>query len=91
MIVEIVHYRDPDQSCDVAVFVDGIEVRERARLFEGDSVRYVSIDPGAGYSRSDWDAARIEDMVGLSPDAQTKVGMCYDDADESRYIDEDGE
>lgn len=90
MIVEIVHYRDPDSACDVAVFVDGIEVNERARLFADDSVRYISIDPGAGYARSDWKAARAEDTEGpLSDDARAKVVACYDDADESKYIDED--
>lgn len=81
MAVEIVHYRDPDSSCEVAVFVDGVRVQD---------VTYVSIDPGAGYSRSDWDEGKTQDMLVLSANAAIQAALYYEDADESKYIDEDG-
>jgi len=74
--VEVIHYRDPDSSCEMYVFVDGAKV----------SLREVTIDPGAGYSRSDWDEHRAESLDRLSPKAQEVATRWFDSAEESKYI-----
>ena len=76
--VEVIHYRDPDSSCEMCVFVDGVEVAVTAE---------VTIDPGAGYSRADWDQQRAEGLAGLSPSARALATRCFDSAeDKSEYI-----
>lgn len=51
-IIEILHGRDPDSSCELTVFVDGVRVEEYALL---------DVDPGAGHERESW-LERIESV-----------------------------
>lgn len=83
MLVEIVHYRDPDSSCDVAVFVDG------ERIADND-LTMISIDPGAGHSRGEWDFGRAEALATprLSDAAHARALACFEDCDESKYIED---
>ncbi|MBO0838921.1 MAG: hypothetical protein J2P28_25875 [Actinobacteria bacterium] len=75
MKVEVIHYRDSDSACDVAVFVDGEPVDHRE----------VSFDPGAGFTREDWNEIRQE-FEGLSPAARAVAEHWFDMASESKYI-----
>ena len=75
-VVEVVHYRDSDSSCEMYVFVDGAAV----------SFREVTIDPGAGYGRSDWDEHRAESLDGLTPHARDLATRLFDEAEESAHI-----
>lgn len=58
--VEALHVRHPDIECGVQIWVDGRKVEDHA---------YVDIDPGRGYSRTDWTEARelIDDVHGHTP------------------------
>ncbi|MHB1525019.1 MAG: hypothetical protein ACYCZN_01845 [Candidatus Dormibacteria bacterium] len=76
-VVEVVHYRDPDASCEMRVFVDGAEV----------SFNEVTIDTGAGYSLADWDEHRERALDGLSTKAHDLATRWFDSAeDKSEYI-----
>lgn len=75
-VVEVLHYRNPDVGCTMLVFLDGAMV----------SFCEVTIDPGAGYSRSDWDDHRAESLDRLSPNAQEVATRWFDSAEESKYI-----
>lgn len=48
MKVQILHQRDPDSACTITVWVDGVEL-------DWKGIEIEDIDPGAGYSREDWD------------------------------------
>lgn len=75
--VEVVHYRDPDASCQIRVFVDGAEV----------PFNEVTIDPGAGYSLADWEAHRERVVAGLSAEARDLARAWFDSAEaNSEYI-----
>lgn len=50
--VQIVHGRNPDAECGLTVFVDGQRVDAEVE----------DIDPGRGYTRSDWDV-RLRDAA----------------------------
>ena len=83
MKVEVIHYRIPDAYCVVSVIVDGKLQTDHTE---------VSIDPGAGYSRADWnEQRRLALDRGLTPAARDIVESSYEDADQSEYIDEDRE
>lgn len=57
-MIEIIHYRDPDRTCDLVVFVDGKEVAWTDAKIE-------TIDPGAGWEglKGEWDR-RTRDLTG---------------------------
>ena len=75
--VEVIHYRDSDSSCEIYVFVDGEEVAVTAE---------VTIDPGAGYSRADWDQHRAASLAGLTPHARDLGTRLFEEAEASEYI-----
>ncbi len=79
--VEVLHVRDPDSSCSIAVWVNGVETRDFAE---------VDSDPGAGYMRSDWDehTRSIEANEKLS-EAFRAAAVAERDGTESQYIKED--
>lgn len=78
MKIEVVHYRDPEEGCDLSVFVDGV-------LAE---VNVCNIDPGAGYDRNTWEEVRDAQIVSLSAGASVRALRFYEDADASPYIGE---
>ena len=79
--VEVLHVRDPDSSCDVRVWVNGIAVNV---------TYYEDIDPGAGYSLEDWDdqTAYIRTLTFpvLSEPFLREILEARDAARDSRYI-----
>lgn len=48
--VQILHSRDPDSSCEIEVWLDGVKT---------DSYTVEDLDPGRGWTREDWDE-RVE-------------------------------
>lgn len=77
--IEILHTRDPDASCEMTVWVDGVRV---------DNVTVEDIDPGRGYEGDDWDestadVATIEHYTPEFREAVVAVRNAYSD---NRYI-----
>jgi hypothetical protein len=54
--IAVIVVRDPDGPTRTVLFVDGVEVPES-------NVDQYDVDPGAGSTRTDWDASTTE-MVG---------------------------
>ncbi len=83
MTVEILHEREPDGSCTVRVFVDGNET----------GFAYVSVDPGAGHTVSDWDEAtahQADPARGYSESFRVAVTAAYAAGRKSKYVEEEG-
>jgi hypothetical protein len=71
--VEVIHDRDSDGGCDVAVYIDGKEVE----------FTFFDIDPGRGHIRSEWDEETTSSIAGASPDVAVIVKALRDDAAEN--------
>ena len=84
--IEILHVRDPDQSCVHTVFVDGVEVSYGAFTME-------SVDAGAGGSRKEWNEhtefLRNENPEGHSPAFLEATLEARAEDSESKYLDDD--
>lgn len=80
--IELMVVRDPDSSDDVTMFVDGVETTEYAEEH---------IDPGAGYSLSDWNAHTESVMTdeSYSPAFREKVAEYRDEFKGNQYIEDD--
>lgn len=81
-MIEILHMRDPDYECDLVVFLNGERV---------ENVAIEDIDPGRGYSRSDWDE-RIADAhedAKSSPAFREAVVQALVDMGGNQYIEDD--
>lgn len=81
MRVEILHVRDPDSECGVTVWLDGVPA----------DYIYQDIDPGRGYSRSEWDeriAAARADMD-TSEAFSAAVVEALEHTSDNKYIEED--
>ena len=61
--IEVVMVRDPEQATEVEVFVNGHPLRESPQI----SLAQYDIDPGAGYTWSDWVNSRAHDIAEASP------------------------
>ncbi|WP_396908029.1 hypothetical protein [Mycolicibacterium sp.] len=48
MRIDVVHQRDPDASCDIAVYVDG----QKVEFHDWD------FDPGTGYTEADFEETK---------------------------------
>jgi len=57
MRVDVIHQRDPDSSCYIVVYVDGVKVNHNEWSF----------DPGAGYDMEDFKEDRKETLE-VAPD-----------------------
>jgi len=80
MLIEVIHSRDPDTSCDIHVYVDGVAVA---------SFTEIDIDPGAGYTREGWNEHRKDSLAALtSPMAIARAAVLFDCAAESQYIED---
>ena len=77
--IEILHHRDPDASCVLRVFVDGVEIQEYT---------VEDIDPGAGYEADEWDEriADVKDTPTYSPAFAAATLETLGDASDSPYI-----
>lgn len=57
----LIHTRDPDYPCEVRVFYQGYELTP---------VRMITLDPGAGYTKDDYDESRqtaVDEVKALGP------------------------
>jgi hypothetical protein len=75
--VEILHQRDPDSSCVVTLFLDGVET---------DDFTLEDIDPGAGYSPAEWDERVAEVRTSYSPAFRTATLLALGESNDSPYI-----
>jgi hypothetical protein len=71
--VEVVVYRDPDHETTVEVFRGG-------QPADPEAVAITIIDPGKGWARVDWHAARQAASHGASPPAAALIRELYDHA-----------
>lgn len=79
MTIEILHWRDPDSSCDIQVWIDGVEIRDLV---------VENVDPGAGWEREDWDESTraVTESSELSEPFKAAVLEARALAGESKYI-----
>lgn len=77
--VEVLHQRDPDEGCDITVWVNGI--KHDAEIDD--------IDPGRGYDVDDWDEQtdELRARPGLSDAFRSAAVAARVDARSSKYID----
>lgn len=79
MKIEIVATRDPDGENEYAVFVDGVR--------DDSAVQIYDIDPGRGYSRSDW--LEFRTIEGASPAANDYHEQTVDSYVHSEWIEDE--
>lgn len=77
---EVLHVRDPDSACNIRLWVNGVEV----------SFDEVSVDPGAGWLRSDWDdyTATIEQPAEYSPGFKAAALEARNEWADNKYVEE---
>lgn len=80
--VEIIHHRDPDMSCRLILFIDGVEIDGGYDVYE--------VDAGAGHLRTEWDQATDEQCAGASPGVAARLRPLRTSvADYSDQVDDD--
>lgn len=80
MKLTILHVRDPDNACDVTVFIDGVQVPWQ-------EVEMVDIDAGRGYDLEDWEESIAwAEKMPKSP-LRDAVLEAYGDPPGATYID----
>ncbi|HLH45887.1 MAG TPA: hypothetical protein VKV25_01935 [Acidimicrobiales bacterium] len=62
MRIELVHVRDPEGSCEMQVFVDGVPAGKA-----GVEVAEFTVDAGAGCTAEEWHEATEHDCAVASP------------------------
>lgn len=67
--IEVVMVRDSEHATEVEVFVNGHPLRESPQI----SVAEFDVDPGAGYTWSDWVDSRAADIAAASPAAASAL------------------
>lgn len=79
--IEVLHERDPDSSCDISVYLDGVLARTTEQ----------SVDPGAGGSRADWaqHTANVEADETLTPAFRAASVEALNRHADSQYLDDD--
>lgn len=77
--VEVIHWRDPDNSCEHVVFIDGVEV----------PADVYTIDPGHGYTRIEWDMDTEAQVSSASPLVAEVLRNARDDVADGPYINEE--
>ena len=79
--IEVVHWRDSDEGCELTVFVDGMEVT--ADVYE--------IDPGrGGWTRAEWDLDTEAEVSRASSAVAAVLRDARNDAaDNSPYVEGD--
>lgn len=84
MRIEILHGRDPDSSCDLTVWIDGVDVTNRDDVI----VDVEDVDPGRGYEAEDW--AESAEWAATRPERsdafKAALAEAYDAYGESKYI-----
>lgn len=81
--VEVLHVRDPDNYCEVDIYLDGVAARATEQ----------SVDPGAGWTRSDWEAhvEEVKNDKSLSPAFRVAALKALERHNTSNYIHADHE
>lgn len=79
--IEVVGYRDPDASTDIAVFVDGKPFNAEVLI----------VDPGAGHELSTWRESRDEHAAAASPAASELIRQNYDAGEETDGVEGEDE
>lgn len=81
MSVEILHVRDPDGECEMSVYVDGVEVAVQS---------VEDIDPGRGYSRSEWDEriAVTRTSANMTPAFRKATLEALESMSDNKYIED---
>jgi hypothetical protein len=77
--IEILHGRDPDSSCELTVFIDGVPTNDWSEI---------DVDPGAGHDRESWQE-RIDDTRAdehLTPGFREAAARELEGALDSPYI-----
>jgi hypothetical protein len=77
--VEVIGDRDPDGGTALYVFLDGVPITARIDV----------IDPGAGYTRADWEEQVRQAREHFSPAAAAKAVELYEAAADSKYIEDE--
>lgn len=79
--IEVLHVREPDEGCNVRVWVDGAET----------SAYIEDIDPGRGWQASEWDENRDSTLgnAELSESFRDHAVMAYNAGRESKYVEKD--
>lgn len=75
---KLIHLRDPDEGCEIRLFVDDVEV----------DFDVEDIDPGRGYKRDHWDD-RIAEYDGDDSNFGKAALEALENATDSPYIDEE--
>lgn len=70
MRIDIIHMRDPDSSCDVTVYVDGVSSAD---------VKIHSFDPGAGYNMDEFEEQRQSHIANAPDFLKPVLKQIYDD------------
>lgn len=74
--MQILHSRDPDSSCDIVVYIDGVRATD---------VEVEDIDPGRGHSAADWQE-RIDSYSGDTTEFGQTAQEWLIEAADSKYI-----
>jgi hypothetical protein len=80
--IEVIVWRDPDSSNEVAVFVDGVKF---------DNPEVTDIDPGAGCSRTNWEESAASAVANATPEAAVLIADWFEQAGDSPYITDDND
>jgi len=75
--VEIVHVRDPDSTCELFVFVDGVPC---------ETAEWYDTDPGAGHTTADWDRATEWQVNSACPATADLIREVRGEARQSDHI-----
>lgn len=76
--VQVLHGRHPDMGCEVDVYVNDVKVEAETE----------DVDPGSGYSRSDWDERIAEAEKDTSKFGQAVLAELHS-AEDSPYIEDE--
>lgn len=61
-MIQILHERNPDDGCGLTVWVDGVQVTD---------FHVEDVDPGAGWTRSEWDERIANAQAAVNIDDNT--------------------
>lgn len=78
-LIEIIHGRDPDSSCEHTVFLDGGVTHD---------YEIVDLDPGRGWEREDWEEFKESALAGGSPAFRAALEAEFESHDNSQYIED---
>lgn len=87
MNIDLIVVRDPDAATEVHMYIDGISCGPTS--WAGVELNEVHLDPGAGWTRADWNERRDEAVESVHPDVADAVGALYDELGNSPYVEQE--